>query len=268
MRTRGVVAGGYALLPRALAVVALLSVLSVSAAAQSPVVPPAPPPPPPPPPRTEFAGDFSFVGTSGNASTESLGLGAEYVQRPQDWELRGKVGYIRSHSDSELTAESTAVLLRATHTVSRRVGYFGEYNFLRDRFAGVASRHDVVGGVSYLFLDTARQQCSGNVGLGYSNEQRLVGDDLSNAIWTSGENYRAKLSDTAEFTDDLVVNQALSDAGDWRIAHVAALSAKLTSVFSLRVSSTVRYVHQPVAGFETTDTVTAIALVARLKSTP
>ena len=231
-------------------------------------VPPAPPPPPPPPPRTEFAGDFAFVGTAGNSDTHSLGLGAEYIPRPQDWEIRSKIGYVRNDSDNELTAQSTAFLFRASHAVGHRLAYYGEYDFLRDRFAGIASRNDVVGGISYLFVDTPRQQFMGNIGLGYSNEQRLVGDDLSTAIWTTGENYRLKLSATAEFSDDFVFNEALSDAGDWRISQVAAVTAKLTSLFSLRVSNTVRYVHQPVDGFQSTDSITAISLVARFKSTP
>ena len=251
-----------------LCLVAILATVPTLAAAQSAAVPPAPPPPPPPPPRTEFAGDFAFVGTSGNASTQSLGLGADYIHRPQDWEIRSRIGYVRNDSDSTLTAESTAFLLRASHTVSHHVAYYGEYNFLRDRFAGISSRNDVVGGVSYLFLDTSRQQFMGNVGLGYSNELRRVGDTLSTAIWTTGENYRLKLSATSEVTDDFVFNEALSDAGDWRIAHVAALTAKLTSLLALKVSNTIRYVHQPVAGFESTDTITAIALVARFKSNP
>jgi putative salt-induced outer membrane protein len=231
-------------------------------------VPPAPPPPPPPPPRTEFAGDFAFVGTAGNADTKSLGLGADYIHRPQDWEIRTKIGYVRNSSDSELTAESTAFLFRASHAVSRRLAYYGEYDYLRDRFAGISSRNDVVGGISYLLLDTPRQQFMGNIGVGYSNEQRLVGNDLSTAIWTTGENYRLKLSPNAELTDDLVFNEAFSDAGDWRISHVAAVTAKLTSVFSLKVSNTLRYVHQPVNGFKSTDSITSIALVARFKSKP
>lgn len=253
---------------RALVAVLWLTVLAGSAAAQSNVVPPAPPPPPPPPPRLEFGGDFSFVGTSGNASTESLGLGAEFVRRPQDWEIRSKIGYVRNHSHEALTAESTALLLRASHTLSHRLALFGEYDFLRDRFAGISSRNDLVGGVSYLLLDVPGQQLSANVGLGYSNEQRLVGDNLSTAIWTAGESYRLKLSSNAEVTDDLVFNEGLSDAGDWRVAHVAAVTAKLTSILSLKVSNTVRHVHQPVAGFRRTDTITAVALVARFKSHP
>jgi hypothetical protein len=43
----------------------------------------------------------------------------------------------------------------------------------------------------------------------------------------------------------------------------AKVSAKLTTIFSLKVSNTIRFVNQPVPGFLKTDTVTAIALVAK-----
>jgi putative salt-induced outer membrane protein YdiY len=35
------------------------------------------------------------------------------------------------------------------------------------------------------------------------------------------------------------------------------------TIFSLKVSNTIRYVNQPVPGFQTTDTITAVALVAK-----
>jgi len=44
---------------------------------------------------------------------------------------------------------------------------------------------------------------------------------------------------------------------------MATLTARLTTLLSLKVSNTVRYVHEPVIGFETTDTITAFALVLK-----
>jgi putative salt-induced outer membrane protein YdiY len=55
----------------------------------------------------------------------------------------------------------------------------------------------------------------------------------------------------------------LSDGNDWRAGNNATVSAKLTTVFSLKLSNTIRYVNDPVPGFLKTDTVTAIALVAK-----
>jgi hypothetical protein len=55
---------------------------------------------------------------------------------------------------------------------------------------------------------------------------------------------------------------SFDDASDWRTANIAAVT-KLTSVLALKLSNTVRYVHAPVIGFENTDTITSIALVAK-----
>ena len=45
-------------------------------------------------------------------------------------------------------------------------------------------------------------------------------------------------------------------------ANAVALTAKVSTIFSLKVSNTIRYLNLPVAGFKNTDAVTAVALVA------
>ena len=42
-----------------------------------------------------------------------------------------------------------------------------------------------------------------------------------------------------------------------------SLAAKISTIFSLKVSNVIRYVNEPVAGFETTDMITSAALVAK-----
>ncbi len=44
---------------------------------------------------------------------------------------------------------------------------------------------------------------------------------------------------------------------------MAAVTARLTTLFSLKVSNTIRYAHAPVPGFKDTDTNTSVALVAK-----
>lgn len=97
-----------------------------------------------------------------------------------------------------------------------------------------------------------------------ANEQRLIGEDLSTAEFLTGASYKWTISPTADFTDDYDFSVSFSDAGDWRNANIATLTAKLTTLFSLKLSNIARYVHEPVFGFENTDTITSIALVAKL----
>ena len=93
--------------------------------------------------------------------------------------------------------------------------------------------------------------------------QRVIGDDLSSAQAFTGARYVFKFSDTAEITDDVRFAFSLADSTDWRTSNIAALTAKLTTVLSLKLSNTVRYVHAPPDDFERTDTITAVALVAK-----
>jgi putative salt-induced outer membrane protein YdiY len=43
------------------------------------------------------------------------------------------------------------------------------------------------------------------------------------------------------------------------------LTAAIASAFSLKVSNIVRYANEPVPGFESTDTITSVALVWTIK---
>jgi putative salt-induced outer membrane protein len=232
-------------------------VLSETALAQA-----QPPASPPPPPR-EGTAEFSFVGTSGNASTSALGLGGEYIARPDRWMFRGKVAYVRNESEDELKAENFRGLFRVTRTLDDRLSTFAEYGYLQDRFAGIESRNTIDGGISYALVRPQPHQLDIDVGLGYANENRLVGEPLSTAQALAGGRYRFNLSETAEITDDLAFSFSLSDSADWRTANTASLTVKIATILSLKLSNIIRYVNAPVANFETTDTTTSIALVAK-----
>jgi len=236
-----------------------LACLPLPALAQAPAAPAAPPPPP----KHEGTAEFAFVGTTGNASTQTIGLNGELIVRPEQWVITNKASFIRNESESELTAQSLGYLFRAARTLSARLSAFGEYAYFRDTFAGVAHRNSLVGGLSYKLVDLPKHVFFTDAGLGYMNEQRLEGDDVSSATWSLGAGYKWKISDTAEFTEDVRMTGLFADASDWRILQAAAVSARLTKLFSLKVSNTIRYLHAPVPGFKDTDTTTSVALVAK-----
>jgi putative salt-induced outer membrane protein YdiY len=243
-----------------IALLCALLCLPLQVLAQTPAAPPAAPPPPP---KQEGTAEFAFVGTTGNASTQTIGLNGTFIVRPDQWVVTNKASFIRNESESKLTAQSFGYLFRAERTLSPRLSGFGEYAYFRDTFAGVAHRNSLVGGVSYKLVDLPRHLFFTDVGLGYMNEQRLEGDDVSSATWSLGAGYKWKISETAEFTDDFRMTGLFADADDWRVLQAAAVTARLTQLFSLKVSNTIRYAHAPVPGFKDTDTTTSVALVAK-----
>jgi putative salt-induced outer membrane protein len=243
----------------------VIRVLFVAAIVLVPVLARAQTAAPPPPPRQEGTAELAFVGTTGNISTSTFSVGAEHIVRPTNWLVKNRIQAIRGTVEGATTAEALLYNFRAERVINARLSAFGDYGFLRDKPAGVTSRHAVGGGLSLKAIADARQTLSIDGGLGYLEESRLAGDDISSAIWLTGAAYKLKLSETAELTDDLRLLGTFDRGEDWRLTHSIAVTARLTSLLSLKVSNHLRFANFPPAGFKKTDTTTAIALVASFK---
>src|SRR5262249_38783628 len=118
-------------------------------------------------------------------------------------------------------------------------------------------------GVAYTAFEQAPQKLVVDGGLGYAHETRLVAPNISTATLGGGLIYTLKISKTSDLSEDGHFVFSLSDRSDWRYANAVAVSAKITTIFSLKVSNPIRYVNLPVLGFKNTDMITAVALVAK-----
>jgi len=216
-----------------------------------------------PPPEREGSAEFAFVGTTGNSSTQTIGLGGELIYRPSPWESKFRVSYVRNEAEDQLRAQALVLTLRAGRPIKDRLSGYAQYGYQRDRFAGILNRNTIEAGVAYSWIDQAPHKLIVDGGLGYANEHRLVGNNLSTATLAAGGLYTLKLSETSELTEDGHFVSSLSDGDDWRYGNVITLTAKVTTLFSLKLSNTIRYVNLPVFGFKNTDAVTAVALVAK-----
>ncbi len=224
---------------------------------------PAAAPPPPPPPFYEGSADFAFVSTTGNAQTQTIGLGGEIIVRPDSWTLRSKTAFIQNETDDVVNARSFATLFRGSRLLRPRLSIYGQYDYLRNTLAGIRNRNAFEVGLSWQSVDVARQVLRLDAGVGYAAEQRVIGDDESSGVLTFGAAYKLKLSSSAEVSDEARATLSMEDAGHWRGENIAAVTAKLTTLLSLKVSHTLRYVNEPTVGFEKTDAITAVALVAK-----
>jgi putative salt-induced outer membrane protein len=220
-------------------------------------------PPPPPPPRHEGSVEFAFVGTTGNASTQTLGLGGESIYRPAPWVWKNKGAFVRSKAESELKAQTLLFLSRVERDIRPRLAGFGEYGFFRDEFAGIDHRNAVAGGLTFRLIQTAAHLLSIDGVLGYLKEDRLVGENVASATYGTGASYRWKLSETATVSDEARFTGIFDEGDDWRFLQAASVTARLTQLLSLKLSNTISYVNLPVPTFKNTDTNTSIALVAK-----
>jgi len=216
--------------------------------------------PPPPKPR-EGKAEFALVTTTGNAASQTIGANGEIILRPPQWVLEGRVAFVRTEAEDVVSAKSFAARGRLARVINPRLQAFGQHAYLRDLFAGVEHRNYTDGGLSYLLVGNDRHTWWADASLGYLNEQRTLGEDLSTATAGTGWRYKLKLSETSDITDELLTTFDLSEDGTWRLNHAIALTAKVAAPLSLKLSNLVRYVDEPVEGFEKTDTITSAALV-------
>jgi putative salt-induced outer membrane protein YdiY len=223
-----------------------------------------PAPPPEPPPRLEATAQFAFLDTRGNAPAQSLGAGGEFAWRPDPWVYSGKAIFAQNESEDELKARSFAALFRAARAYGRRISIYTQYDFLRDIFAGVEQRHVAEGGLSYLAVDRAPHRLRFDTGLGYLYE-RQPDDHFDSATLSAAAAYTLTISPTSQMTYGPRFLLTLANMEAWKFDQDAALAVALNTIFSLKVSHTLRYSAEPPPGFETTDTIMAISLVAKVR---
>ena len=219
--------------------------------------------PPPPPPSQEATAELAFVGTTGNSSTNTFSVAGEHIARPTAWVIKNRVAFLRNESEDLLTAKSLLYAFRSERSMTARLSTFGEYAYFTDEFAGIDHRNSIAGGVAFKVVETAAHKLAADTSLGYLNEQRLTGDDVSSATYGFGSIYQWTISPTATLQDEARLTGTFATGEDWRFLHVVSLTSQLTELFSLKVSNTVRYLHFPPPGFTGTDTTTSIALVAK-----
>src|SRR5262245_57997315 len=223
-----------------------------------------PAPAPDAPPSLEASGQFTFLDTSGNASTQSIGGGGDFIWRPSPWTYNGKAIFAQSESEDELTARSVAALFRTARSFNPRLSVYGQYDYLRDVFAGIDQRHVIEGGLSYLAVDGTPHRLQLDAGLGYLNEMGRD-DDIDSATVTLAAAYRLATGATTRFTYEPRFLIPLTQTESWKFDQDAAFTIAINSFLSLKLTHTLRYSANPPPDFETTDRILTISLVAKIR---
>jgi putative salt-induced outer membrane protein YdiY len=162
-----------------------------------------------------------------------------------------------------LGAKAFEYLGRLQKTLTPQASTFAEYDFFRDRFAGVIRRQAGTVGFALNALARPTQALHVDLGAGHTNERRQAGNNVSSGSYLVGADYKLTLSANADLTDDLRISGIFDDARNWHAEHTVAVTTKLAGGLSLKVSNALRFANFPPPGFRRTDSVTSVALVAR-----
>lgn len=215
-----------------------------------------------------FTVEFSTVWTGGNAESNTLGLAttvryvwprsevrldAGAIRTRSTLKTRSAVGTVddfdlEEESTSETTAESYFARSRYDYQVNARFFLFGGGDWLRNTFAGIDSRFLIVVGAGNSWVDRERVRFKTDYGFTYTFQEDVVENpfiksNFPGVRFTSGLWWR--LTESAEFTSDLIADWNLDNTDDVRADLTNALAVAISSALSLKPSVRLSWRNDP-----------------------
>ena len=220
-----------------------------------------PPPEEPKRPWTDTA-EFSWINTTGNSRTSNVALANKYGYNWEQADLTVDAAALRAESEGETTAEAYSLAGKYRRNVTERFLWYGLTGWSRNEFAGFTDRYTGGAGVGYRFLKPEPHSLVGELGLNYTDEERV--EPNPDDSWTEARaflGYAYTISPTAKLEAELEAFENLEESTDWRGRALTSLTASLTNKLALKASYRVIYDHEPVPGFGKTDTISSASLV-------
>ena len=208
--------------------------------------------------------ELSYVETSGNSDVKTLSA-KNFLKYKFTDRLSGswKLAALRGEAAGTLTAERYLTELRGDYAVTARTYAFVTTGWLKDEFAGITSSASIGPGVGYKFLTGPMHFLIGEAGLVYVAERYTNNTESTRVDGRLFGSYVYAFTDKNKFLQTLEYLYDFDDADNYRFNSETALVTALASVFSIKISYTVRYDHQPIpATLDETDSVLAVALLA------
>lgn len=228
------------------------------------------------PPEWRLDSELSFVGTSGNTSTQTLGLAGNLLRQKKGKTTTMRVAFVTSEADHETQARSIDAQGRHAVTVGNGLDAFGRVAYFRDRFAGIGNRTVIESGLSYTAADTPLTTITLEGAAGFTSETHVQSPDPTivpapddNFAVASGTlGYWQKITAMSELRNDVSVTADLVSGTNWRMTNNLNFQVTLNRLLSVKLANAIEYRHAPVPGFKRTDTRTSASLVFSFQKRP
>ncbi len=138
---------------------------------------------------------------------------------------------------------------------------------LSDIYAGYDLRSHEQLGYSRILVDSDSTDLRVELGADVAQENYVEGIDPNNAMIYAARAMASlthQLNESVSFSDTVEAYENILDPADLRLLNEAALSTRLSDIFSVKLSNQLTYDNVPVEGYRQLDQVTLISLVATL----
>ena len=211
--------------------------------------------------------ELSYVQTGGNSNVKTLSaknlLKVEFTDRiTGSW----KLAVLRGEAAGVLTAERYLSEWRGDYAITDRRYAFVTVGWAKDEFSGIDASTSIGPGAGYKFLTGPVHLLIGEAGLVYVAERYTNNTESERVDGRLFGSYVLAFSGKNKFTQTVEYLHDFDESDNYRFNSETALVTALASVFSIKISYTLRYDHQPIpATLTETDTVLAVALLASFR---
>jgi putative salt-induced outer membrane protein YdiY len=211
--------------------------------------------------------DLSYVLTSGNSRSSSLGFKGDLTRRWTHQSVSFSVGGIRASStatdaryavgtpgdfdvvvpDPDETAERYYARGRYDYKLTDRFFLTSALGWERNRFSGIENRWVVDTGMGYILLNNARTSFRAAAGLTYTSEDYTAPDDRDGSFMGAriGWDFRQQLFSATTFTHSLIGDQSFEDSAARRLDAQLGLHVAMSSKLGLKVNWRILYNNLP-----------------------
>lgn len=211
--------------------------------------------------------DLSYVLTSGNSRSTSLGFKGDVTRRWTKHSLSFAAGGIRASStasdaryaigtpgdfevrvpDPQPTAEQYFARGRWDYKLTDRFFITGGAGWERNKFSGIDGRWLVDGGVGYVFVANDRTDFRGMAGLTFTDERYTAGspDSASFVGVRGGWDLKHQLLPTTTLVHSLILDENLKETDDLRADVSLGIQVAMSAKLALKANWRLLYDNQP-----------------------
>jgi hypothetical protein len=205
--------------------------------------------------------EFSWVATSGNSETETIGFKNKLLRRWEHSAFELNVGGIQAENttvteifavgpdqnnftvtretETKKTAENYYLNGKYGKTITERFFWYAGAGWDRNEFAGIRNRYTGSGGVGNLWVDKEKVLWRTDYGVSYTDQQDVVKNpnvDETFAGIRISSTYKQQFGATTTYGNDTILDENLSDTEDFRANMTNWVTVGISDNLALKVS--------------------------------
>jgi putative salt-induced outer membrane protein YdiY len=221
------------------------------------------------PPLWDASIGASFVGTSGNSDTSTLGAEASAHRRWPIWQIEASFVAIHTSDNGVNTAERYLGTFRADRKLSTLLSLTAGERLEADRLSGISFRSITDGGLNWALVRDPRWTLDGITSIGVNHEEPVIGDSTNDAVGVLGAISKIVLGAAADTTQRFTYYPDFTKSSAYRMEAAITAQAAMNDRLALKFGYLWRRSNDPQPTFLKDDSTATASIVVRWKaSTP